>query len=346
MPRSPGDGPGVASSPGAAGPYVRDSLTRRLVLNGPSYAELVSRAIACGVSPLQLARFQWPHRLPATDRAPMVSIEFTNDCNLACSYCDNRLRTMPRGFMTAATFARLVASVREANGLVKVTGNGECTLHPDFGPMMRELAAAARYLIVMTNGQWRDVAVADDLLRADLVSVSIDAGTPGDYEGSRRGGHFDRLMRNVRALGERRRALGSRARIVVRVMVRPSQRTRERALMAQWRPYADAVLRSYIYQLPDLEHDPDVFVPARVPGDRPPRCGSPFKQQDVNWTGNVPLCGGSARQVGPPGLIVGNVRDASLAELWQHPLLRQYREGIRRADHASTPMCRGCTSRL
>ncbi len=344
MSPSPGNGPNTAPPAAVSGPLSHDSLLRRLSLSAPRYLDLAWRAAASGVSATQFGRFLFPFVVPPSQDPPVVSIEFTNECNLACVYCDNPLKRRARGFMSAETFAALVASVRGMDSLVKVTGNGECTLHPDFSRMMRELGAASRHLIVMTNAHWTDPQVADDLLCADLVSVSVDAGTPQEYEASRRGAQIERLKRNLRRLAERRRALGRSTRIAIRLMVRPTQQAREREWMAMWEPYADAVLRAYVYRLPDVPYD-DVFEPPPLDATAIPRCGSPFKEQDVNWDGNVPLCGGSARQVGPPGVILGNVRETPLRKLWSCALVRQYREGHRSRDHERTPICGGCIAR-
>jgi MoaA/NifB/PqqE/SkfB family radical SAM enzyme len=75
-----------------------------------------------------------------------------------------------------------------------------------------------------------------------------------------------------------------------------------------------------------------------------PRCTLPFKELTVTWTGDVPLCQFSAAQLGEPGLLLGNLRDVSLAELWQGRLIRDYRVAHRRRDEKSMPMCRGCAS--
>jgi hypothetical protein len=247
--------------------------------------------------------------------------------------------------MSRTTFANVVDGVRDLQSIVKVVGNGECTLHPDFRRMIRELSDAARYLFVLTNGNWRDPSIAHDLLRADAVGLSIDAGTREEYERSRVEGDFDRLLRNVQTLCAEKRRQRRSTFIIVRLMVRPSQREREAELMARWRPFASAVFRNPIYRMPGVPDDGDVYTQPDDSSDFFPRCGSPFRDLDVGWTGNVPLCSGSARQVGSPGYLLGNVNDTPLRDLWNGPIMLQYRTGHRTGRTDLTPVCRGCTAR-
>ena len=160
---------------------ARGSTARRIARNALPYSSLIARALGNGIALPQLLRTQWPFLLPDAAAPPFVTIEFTNECQLKCVYCDNPLRLIPRGFMSRTTFANVVNGIRDLQSIVKVVGNGECTLHPDFRHMIRELSDAARYLFVLTNGNWRDPSIAHDLLRADAVGLSIDAGTKEEY---------------------------------------------------------------------------------------------------------------------------------------------------------------------
>src|SRR5262249_22051689 len=125
----------------------------------------------------------------------------------------------------------------------------------------------------------------------------------------------------------------------VRVMLEPGDVGREGEILAFWRPYADVVSRQYILDF-GLGASRG-FVP-----DRHGQCTLPFKKLDVHWNGVVNLCGYSWLQIGEPeGLVLGNVNEATLHEMWNGPVMRQYREGHRRRNESLIPICRGCPGR-
>src|SRR5215471_4174042 len=86
----------------------------------------------------------------ALSRAPMLfeaespstlGIEFTNVCQLRCQHCDAQhpeIRGRP-GYMSDATFARLVEQVRTLRVRnLRVIGGGEPTLHPRAADYLRK----------------------------------------------------------------------------------------------------------------------------------------------------------------------------------------------------------------
>jgi len=89
-------------------------------------------------------------------------------------------------------------------------------------------------------------------------------------------------------------------------------------------------------------NDPDVF-PHRQKVGMVPRCAIPEKHMIMHYNGRVPLCELSQQQTSiPEGLIVGDIHDNSLRDIWNAPLFRQYRQGHRKRLDALTPICRGC----
>ncbi len=306
----------------------------------PLYARLVLRSL--GRVPLkELVRAEFPFGMRDAPSPPLLSVELTNHCNLACGYCTNPTTRRPRGLMTEATFDRLVAQARDGRvPRVSICGNGEATLHPRFPEYVRRLAAAVRYLSLTSNWQ----KVDDEIMRACLdslqeLNVSVDGANAAAYERQRIGGRFDRLLFNLRRLASLKRSRGSRTLVNVRVMLAPADREREREIVRFWAPYADVVSRQYILDFA-VGHDSS-FVP-----DLEGRCTLPFKKMDVHWNGVVNLCSYSWMQLGhPEGLVLGNVGDTTLSAMWNGQVMRQYREGHRRRMEALIPICRRCPGR-
>ncbi len=290
----------------------------------------------------ELIRTQFPFWMRDSPMPPMLSVELTNRCNLRCGYCTNPTTLRPLGMMSEATFCRLVKEVREVGAYrVALIGNGEPTLHPRFADYIGRLSAVAPWVSLTTNGQ----CISDDIAIATLhsarqINVTVDGASKADYEERRVGGSFERLLENLRRLLALKRSIGSLALINVRVMLGRSDQNLEEGILRFWRPYADVVSKQYIL---------DFGGGGKARGFTPVskgRCTLPFKKLDVHWNGVVNLCGYSWIQTGhPEGVVLGNISDTTLFEMWNSSVMRQYREGHRRGMEAMIPICRGCPGR-
>jgi pyruvate-formate lyase-activating enzyme len=334
--------------PERAGTPLIDNTRRlaRIRYRWKAYSKILTRALP-HISIRTLACSHFPFYLPDARVPPLLTVELTNACNVACTYCTSPLALRPQGIMRDDTFAKLVASVHAARvSRVRFVGNGEPTLHPQFPRFAREMAQATPFLSIVTNCQRLPEDTLDALLDAPfrLIEVSVDGADPESYESSRRGGSFDRLLQNLRRLKAARDDRRAPALINLRLMLRPSQRQRERQLEIFWQPYGDAVMRQYVIRRRELDGDADVYQNVQRADETVPRCALPFKSLDITWTGLVPLCHYSAAQIGEPGLIVGDINKATVEEIWNGTIMSEYRRGHRQRDSRATPICRGCSA--
>lgn len=294
-----------------------------------------------------LLRLQFPTLLPDAPAPPSVTVELTNACNLSCTYCTSPLALRPRGIMSEETF-NLLAGQLYAAGVrrVRLVGNGEPTLHPRFAAYARRLAAVVPYVSVVTNGNRLPDDTLDAMVSAPLrlVEISVEGHDYASYVTGRRRGNFAALLENIARLRRLRDARGASTMILLRLMLRPSDAGGEEALESFWRPRADVLMRQYVVHRSERGDERDAYQPVQRQEGRYPRCTLPFKELDILWTGDVPLCHFSAAQLGEPGLLLGNIRQASIADLWRGPILQQYRDAHRHRDKARMPVCRGCAA--
>lgn len=164
---------------------------------------------------------QRPVDAPRTDGAPRVAFRELRAvwfqlsgtlCNLACRHCFNA--SGPRNpWLTPLDAAVVRRSIAEAEALgvreFYVTG-GEPFLHPDLFPLL-ECALAVAPTTVLTNGTLVDEAVADRLAaiadgsRYSLeVRVSLDGATAVEHDTLRGRGSFDKALRAIVLLADRR----------------------------------------------------------------------------------------------------------------------------------------------
>lgn len=74
-----------------------------------------------------------------------------------------------------------------------------------------------------------------------------------------------------------------------------------------------------------------------------PKCSLPFKQLQVLWNGDVPMCTYSNHQEDNDGdFVLGNIKDYSITELWNKPVIKNYRIAHRTRDFKKMPLCNGC----
>lgn len=319
----------------------------RILYRWRSYRMLVG--IMVGRVPLaSLVRTQFPYLLPDAPVPPSISLELTNICNIACTYCTSPLARRPQGMMSQSTFDNLVAQLAAAEvKRVRIVGNGEPTLHPQFASFASSLARAVPFVSIVSNAQrWPDsvlFGILDAPIR--LVEVSVDGADAASYERSRVTGNFANLLENLSRLRTERSRRSFQPAINIRLMVRPSDAHRETELERFWRPYADSVMKQYVIRRKEIDRDTDAYLNVQRASNEYPRCTLPFKDLCVMWDGNVPLCQYSAMQTGAePGLLLGNLNTTTISHLWNAPLMKQYREAHRTRQTEKMPICGGCVA--
>jgi MoaA/NifB/PqqE/SkfB family radical SAM enzyme len=294
-----------------------------------------------------LVRKQFPFLLPDATAPPALSVELTNFCNLACLYCSSPLKLRPQGMMDPITFSNLLRQVKECSiPWVALVGNGEPTFHPRFATYVRQLADVTKFLSVTTNWHRIDEEIAYSVLQApvNLMNISVDGGNRHEYESQRIGGNFERLLRNLALLRRLKTNTRSSTLINIRLMLRPHQHEQEQDLLTFWRPYGDVVSKQYVLNFDTGLSGTYGYDTVHYKSEA--RCTLPFKVLDVNWNGNVPLCTYSRRQTGnPDGLVIGNINQESLLEIWNGQTIKQYRDGHRHRKEELIPICRSCRGR-
>jgi MoaA/NifB/PqqE/SkfB family radical SAM enzyme len=245
--------------------------------------------------------------------------------------------------MDLATFSNLVHQIKEADiRRVLVVGNGENTLHPDFITYISKLGEAARVLSLTSNWQHVNEDIIRSILEAPVrvLNISVDGGSKEEYERSRVGGKFENLIENLDQLIYLKSKYKNSLYVNIRLMLRPSNRNKEQQLLEFWSKYGDEASKQYIADWAGV--DEDIYGLDCEQG-KYPRCTMPFRQVEVLWNGNVPMCSYSHLQLGrPEGLLVGNINTSSLYDIWNSPLMKQYRLGHRNRDEKLIPMCNGC----
>ncbi len=317
----------------------------RILYRFRSYQKIFMKAVQAGVAVSDLLRAQFPFAMRDASFPPIIALELTNYCNLKCPYCTSPLAQRERGYMSDEVFEKVMADLtRGKKNRVQIIGNGESTLHPKFNEYIRRIGATGRFVSVVTNGQWIDENTASSLIESgiDLLEFSIDAGGKEEYERSRINGSFEKLLDNITLLNKIKAHQRSKTIINIRLMVRPSQLSSYRKEFKFWKNYCNGIMPQYVMKINNTEYSEDVFLPVQKITNSFPKCSMPFKHMEVKYTGDILMCYYTLFQMGPPGLIIGNIKNRSIVELWNSDVMKQYRYAHRKRKKNLMPVCKGC----
>ncbi len=266
-------------------------------------------------------------------------IESSGACNLSCKMCFQPFLKDKRAIMDFSLFRKILdeAAFYNLNSL-KLSWRGEPLLNPRFQEMIRySKQKGIKEVSFLTNASLLDKDTAKAILDAgpDQVIFSVDGLTKNSYEDIRSGADFGIVMDNIKNFLSVAKL--NRRRPFVRVqIVRYGQPESEiNSFIDYWKHQVDEVaVISYVdysylqdNSLPNREH-----VIGRLP------CTSLWQRLAVMHDGSVTVCchDVSAR------LIIGNLKDSSIKELWHSKKLNQLRSIHKRKDLDSIGMCQLC----
>lgn len=309
------------------------------------YLRIISRTISTG-GLLNAFKSRFPFRLSDAEFPRIMALEFTNVCNLRCPYCASQTGPVrgQRGFMADSTFARIASQLREFSlQTLRVIGGGEPTMHPRFAEFATQLRGAARVSTLTTNGQlFSEKNSRQTAASFDIVEISVDGSDATEYEKYRVGGSFKKLLSGIELLRSAAAQEHSKMVLHIRIMLKVSDIERVSDLRHYWGQHADSVSVQHLFDRTGTGTNLFTIMP-KVEGSFR-QCEYPFKAMGICWNGDVPLCPAIEERlkVSDGGMLLGNVNEESLLEIWHGPSLRRYREGHRTCDPSAAPLCVGC----
>ncbi len=288
----------------------------------------------------------------------LVQLQTINACNAACVMCPYPVfkNVFPRGRMDDALFDKLVDELArhpELSTFIPMLQNEpmlDTKLFERIGRFKR--ATNGRVAVeLVTNGSFlteENVArMAESGL--DLLDISLDALGKETFERVRVGLDYDRVMSGVeRVIAARIPGLE----IFVRLVKVRDNVQEVKSFARHWRARGIPV---FIYAANNragslAEFDAAVKLPDKaVPlhhraGRRLARawlghCPAPFASTAILHNGDVLLCTHDWARAET----LGNVRDATLAEIWNGDRMREIRRLIHARRYAEVPSCHGCS---
>jgi len=267
-------------------------------------------------------------------------IEPTSVCNLRCVMCPNRqLDKAQKGFMEFDLFKKIID---EASGFafdVHLIHRGESLLHPDFFRMVRYARDAGLVARFHTNGTLLDEEKARKLIEAglDQFAFSFDGFDAETYERIRVNGDFEKTVGNIVRFLEIKKSLGSRKPVTVIELINfpglyENSAQSRKAFLSRFRglPLDRLVVKEphnwagETGEIQERKH----FAP----------CTFLWHALIIFWDGSVLPC----TQDFFGAYVLGNVKDSSIAEIWNNKKMVSLRRKIIGRDLAGLETCSGC----
>lgn len=159
-------------------------------------------------------------------------LELTNACNLSCLMCGRNARSFRPTFFKLEWLERL-APVLDRVTEVTLFGWGEPTVHPQFRQVLEYLGRFPVKKYFLTNGMRLHQFVDLVIDNVDVMAVSLDGARAGTNDRIRRGADFERIVRNLQAVVEKRDSSARRKPHINFVMTLMKDNLHELPLLAE-----------------------------------------------------------------------------------------------------------------
>jgi MoaA/NifB/PqqE/SkfB family radical SAM enzyme len=277
-----------------------------------------------------------PFGVPLRARPHIVELELTNDCNINCSFCYRTIMTRQIGYMDFDVLKKIADEMAGWRySVMRMVGVGEPALHPRIWEILEYLHAKRIPLEITTNGMLLEKIPPKELLSLGIytIAISVDGYDARSYNKIRCGGDYDKLRDLVTALFRAREMNGqTHPWIVIRNVIFPEAEFKNEAKIetfkAAWRGISDRIRFNTLEKF-----DGQVYDTGRV-------CDDIFYNLHVRWDGHVPLC--AYHHLYSKQEWMGDVRDASLGEIWHVARWDEVRRNHISRDMGTSEFCRKC----
>ena len=270
-----------------------------------------------------------------------INIEVTNACNLACKYCIHSLKRetqismglMPYEFMSEDIINAFIEGLRSFGKPIKsvrFAGFGEPLLHRQLSNIIKTIKRdkLADKVVIFTNAFSLTCDKILELVESGVDSFQLDIQglSDNDYKiNCDRNVDFNNIVNNVKFLYENKGG----SEVYIRTL-RFEVEGRREEFYNTFKNYADYIAIDNTCSISDeidysqMINEEDLRTDENNVYSR--YCPQPFFQLTVNADGTVAACCGAISRNNNP-LIIGNIKNNTLKEMWNGTKLRAIRQG-------------------
>jgi radical SAM protein with 4Fe4S-binding SPASM domain len=278
----------------------------------------------------------------------LVYCEPTSFCNISCKFCPNpKIPSERKSFMSEAVFNKIISDIKALSATLKVfkfCGIGEPLMHPKLPDMIKTVSDnnAAENIIMYTNGVLLNSELNRKIVGGGLnqINISVNALNDEDYfdiTGVRV--DFAKYVENIRNLYENRKQLKIYVKINHLALKFKEDEQKFFNTFGNISDYISIEGISHIF--PEYYSEGERHDEVRYGGGEAKKrqiCAICFKTLNVNANGTVSPCSVDwAHKV-----IVGNLHENSLDEIWNGIPLRELRKRFCLDNIAEGEACYDC----
>lgn len=282
-----------------------------------------------------------------------LDVELTNLCNFNCCFCPTGTKVMQRvkGYMQENVVQALLENIKKYQiPGVRFIRWGEPTIHPQYIEIMKRVKKAGAMIHMNTNGIKLDQDQIQQLIDIELDSIkfSFQGADQGTYNEMREGGDYSRLLQIVRDMYEIR---GDLPYPYIQISTTLTGESAEQ--IENFKKDIAAYCDYYNIGYTQLNHlNVDDMKISETEKDKIRKlqeyenlnheylevCPEAFDKLSINWNGDVTLCCSDYDNF----LIIGNILDMDLKQLFNSHAANQYRDLIEKKQYGRIKCCSTC----
>lgn len=281
----------------------------------------------------------------------VMDVELTNVCNFHCLMCPVGIgvQNRPKGYMSEEVFGRVLEESALHKTPLRFILWGEPTLHPHWLEWFERCVSRGVPVHFNTNGSRLDEAQMRRLVEIGVQSVkfSFQGVDRKSYREMRNTDYYEELLAKVKMLHDIR---GEAPSPYIHVSTTITYEGPE--LVDEFRkrlePITDKVsvgrteLGRFDMSKAKLSEEENAALEKMRRDDKlvrkHPRCPEAFDKLSVYWDGRVSVC---CRDF-DAAMLVGDIREQSLAEIWRSEAAFGYRRALQRGEYDRFTLCRVC----
>lgn len=267
-----------------------------------------------------------------------VMIENTNVCNANCIFCPHKIMKRKVGVMNMGLFKKIIEECKKVKiEYVTIYGFGEPLLDKQFFERVEYTKSVGiQRVTTNTNGMYLDEEKIEKVFNSGLdeIYVSFDAATSKTYKKIRPGLDFQIVKKNILNLvKERERRQSKKPEIVLSYVESRDNKHEIKKYIKQWKGMVDNISVSFIQNWTGDIESGEILM-----GGRRDPCRLLWTDMVISWNGDVPLC---CNDYGNR-MILGNINDQSIKEVWGGDKLRIIRELHKGGEFEKINICAKC----
>jgi len=272
-------------------------------------------------------------------RPVVLQIEVTNRCTMKCPMCPRTHMTRPIADMKFDIFRKIIDENSATAEFAILHLMGEPLLHPSLPEMIRYCRKAGIRTVISTNASVLKEDLDHRLLESglDIIIFSLDGFDPKTYAGLRKGGDFEKILKNVS------RFLSSKGpntpQAIVQMIDMPETHDQSQDFVSHWRsvPNVIVALKPFTSWQGDIEEIKKRGWDVDLSRLETSICDRLWMWLTVFADGRVATC---CRDYNG-AVQIGDLNESNCMEAWNGEAMQSFRESHLKG-RSITPVCRTC----